>query len=77
MKGHVTILGIHNGHNAGAALLRDGSVIAAKNEFGFEARTDFRDRLRKTIDWYTENGHQRKSAEQNRKIFFPTPINKA
>ena len=55
MKGHVTILGIHNGHNAGAALLRDGSGIAAINELGVEAGTDFRDGLRKTIDWYTEN----------------------
>ncbi len=77
MKGHVTILGIHNGHNAGAALLRDGLVIATINEFGFEARTGFRDGLRKTIEWYAENCRQRKSAEQNGKIFFPTPTNKA
>jgi GDP-L-fucose synthase len=27
----------------------------AFTEFGFRARTDFREGLKKTIDWYTEN----------------------
>ena len=30
-------------------------VTRAKNEFGFEAKTGFRDGLKKTIKWYTEN----------------------
>jgi|LFRM01.1.fsa_nt_gb carbamoyltransferase len=29
MKKDITILGIHNGHNAGAALIKNGSVVAA------------------------------------------------
>jgi len=32
MTRKVTVLGIHDGHNAGAALIRDGRVIAALNE---------------------------------------------
>jgi len=31
----------------------------ARNEFGFEARTDFREGLRKTIDWYRKYGGNR------------------
>jgi GDP-L-fucose synthase len=29
-------------------------VSKAKKEFGFEAKTDFREGLRNTIDWYKE-----------------------
>jgi GDP-L-fucose synthase len=29
----------------------------AKKEFGFEAKTDFREGLKKTIAWYSKNGH--------------------
>lgn len=32
MKKSVTVLGIHDGHNAGAALIRDGKVLAAISE---------------------------------------------
>lgn len=32
MKKHITVLGIHDGHNAGAALVRNGAVVAAINE---------------------------------------------
>lgn len=31
-KKHITVLGIHDGHNAGAALVRDGVVVAAISE---------------------------------------------
>ena len=30
-------------------------ISKAKKEFGFEAKTDFRDGLKKTIEWYIEN----------------------
>jgi len=30
----------------------------ARQEFGFQAQTDFRDGLRKTIDWYTVHQHE-------------------
>ena len=32
MKQDVTILGIHDGHNAGAALVKNGQVYAAIHE---------------------------------------------
>jgi len=32
MKKEIIVLGIHDGHNAGAALIRDGSVVAAVQE---------------------------------------------
>jgi GDP-L-fucose synthase len=35
----------------------------AKKEFGFEAKTDFKEGLKKTIDWYKKN--QSKCAERN------------
>ncbi len=31
-KNHLTVLGIHDGHNAGAALLRDGKILSAISE---------------------------------------------
>ena len=36
---------------------RSIDVTRAKNAFGFEATTDFRAGLQKTIDWYIENRH--------------------
>ena len=30
-------------------------VLRAKERFGFIAKTDFREGLKKTIDWYAEN----------------------
>jgi len=32
VKRSVTVLGIHDGHDAGAALIRDGRVLAALQE---------------------------------------------
>jgi predicted NodU family carbamoyl transferase len=32
MKRDIVVLGIHNGHNASAALIKNGSVVAAIQE---------------------------------------------
>ena len=37
----------------------------ARKEFGFEAKTDFREGLKETIKWYIGNCRRRKSAEGN------------
>lgn len=32
MRRNVTVLGIHDGHNSGAALVKNGTILAAINE---------------------------------------------
>ena len=45
----------------------------AKEEFGFEARTDFRNGLRKTIDWYRDRLNIR-GYESRIEPLLPTPL---
>jgi GDP-L-fucose synthase len=37
---------------------RSLDTTRAKEEFGFEAKTDFREGLKRTIDWYASNRHR-------------------
>lgn len=35
--------------------------LRARREFGFEAQVDFREGLRKTVDWYVETREEAKT----------------
>ena len=45
MKKSVTVLGVHDGHDAGAALIRDGKVLLIHKKKGLGAFDAYRDKF--------------------------------